>query len=696
MEVTNNNLPYINRDLSWLSFNYRVLQEAKDPSVPLMERIKFMAIYSSNLDEFFKVRVANIRNLVRVGKKTKKKLDYDPKEVLNEVHLVINSQQEEYSKVFEEQIVPQLADHNIFLLRNLESLNDEQKKFIEDYFQDNLLPFVQPVLLVKKKIRPFLNNGALYLTVILGPLDGESNKNEYAIIKIPSDHIPRFIKLPSLTIARHDIIVLDDLIRYSARWLFPGYNILGMYSIKLTRDAELYIDDEFSGDLLTKIRKSLNKRNVGPASRFVFDRETPKHLMDFLKETFELEDFDLLPEGKYHNNFDFFAFPDFDLHFLKNTPLPPLPYAPLETTNDIFTTIKQKDHLIHVPYHSYESVMRLFEIAATDPKVTHIKVVQYRVAKKSRIMSALMNAVKAGKQVSVFVEVKARFDEEANLDWGEKLENAGVSVQYSFPGVKVHSKIALITRQERNKTMLYTYMSTGNFHEGTAKIYSDFGLFTADERLTREAARVFSFLETVKIPSQEFEHLLVGQFNLRNTLVKLIDLEIANAKKGLPASIILKMNSLQDQTMIKKLYQANKAGVKIKLMIRGICSLVAGIEGVSENIEAYSIVDRYLEHSRIFIFHNNGDEKIYLSSADWMVRNLSYRIETAFPVYDSDHRQEIKDFIDLQFRDNVKSRILDEKQTNDYRPNLDDIAVRAQSETYFYLKRKAEGKFVKI
>ncbi len=696
MEATNNDLLYINRDLSWLSFNYRVLQEAKDPSVPLMERVKFMAIYSSNLDEFFRVRVANIRNLVRVGKKTKKKLDYNPTEILNEVHRIINSQQEEYSKIFEKQIVPQLAEHNIFLLRNLENLNDEQKQFIEDYFQDNLLPFVQPVLLVKKKIRPFLNNGALYLTVILGALEGESLKNEYAIIKIPSDHIPRFISLPTSTNDRHDIIVLDDLIRYSARWLFPGYNILGMYSIKLTRDAELYIDDEFSGNLLAKIRKSLNKRNVGPAARFVFDRETPKHLMDFLKESFELEDYDLLPEGKYHNNFDFFSFPDFGLSYLKNTPLPPLPYDPLETTKDIFSTIKQKDHLIHVPYHSYESVIRLFEIASTDPKVTHIKVVQYRVAKKSRIMAALMNAVKAGKQVSVFVEVKARFDEEANLDWGEKLENAGVSVQYSFPGVKVHSKVALITRQERKKIMLYTYMSTGNFHEGTAKIYSDFGLFTADERLTREAARVFSFLETVKIPSQDFEHLLVGQFNLRNTLVKFIDIEIANAKKGLPASIILKMNSLQDQTMIKKLYQANKAGVHIKLMIRGICSLVAGVKDVSENIEAYSIVDRYLEHSRVFIFHNNGDEKIYLSSADWMVRNLSYRIETAFPIYDPDHRKEIKDFIELQFRDNVKSRILNEKQTNEYRPNTDDIAVRAQSEVYFYLKRKAEGTFVKI
>ncbi len=690
MQTPPKKTPYINRDLSWLGFNYRVLQEAKDPTVPLMERIKFMAIYSSNLDEFFRIRVANIRNLVRLGKKMKKQLDYHPKELLNKVLQTINKQQVEYSQIFNEQIIPQLAENNIFLLKELKNLNDEQKKFIEDYFQDNLLPFVQPVLLVKNKIKPFLNNGALYLCLILGNLEGETKKTEYAIIKIPSEHIPRFISLPAPSPDRHDLIILDDLIRYSARWLFPGYNILGMYSIKLTRDAELYIDDEFSGNLLLKIRKSLNKRNVGPASRFVFDRETPKHLMDFLKENFELQDFDLLPEGRYHNNFDFFQFPDFGKHHLKNSPMHPLRYLPLETARNIFASIKEKDHLIHVPYHSYESVIRLFEIAAADPKVTHIKVVQYRVAKRSRIMDALMDAAQSGKQVSVFVEVKARFDEEANLDWGERLENAGVSVQYSFPGVKVHSKIALITRQENNRTMLYTYLSTGNFHEGTAKVYSDFGLFTADERLTKEVARVFSFLETVKLPAQDFEHLLVGQFNLRNDLLKFIDTEIANAKKGLPSGIVLKMNSVQDQAMIEKLYEASQAGVKIKMMIRGICCLVPLVKGFSENIEVYSIVDRYLEHSRIFIFHNNGDEKIYLSSADWMVRNLSYRIETAFPIFDPDHRKTLKDFIDLQFKDNVKSRILDAKQSNKYRENIDDIVIRAQYETYYYLKRKAE------
>lgn len=696
MKINEETMPYMHRDISWLTFNYRVLQEAKDPSVPLLERIKFMAIYSSNLDEFFRVRVANLRNLVRVGKKTKRKIDYDPKAILTNLLEIINTQQEEYSSIYEEQILPQLKKQGINILTSLDQLDEPQKEFIENYFQDNLLPFVQPVLLVKNKIRPFLNNAALYLSVILHPKDKKEDKIDYAIVKVPSDHLPRFVELPSELPNKHDIIILDDIVRYTAQWLFPGYDIKGMYSIKLTRDAELYIDDEFSGDLISKISKSLNKRNVGPASRFVYDRKLPDHLLEFLGEAFQLEEFDLLPEGRYHNNFDYFSFPDFGQSHLTNTPLPPMKYEPLENSSDIFETIRKKDRMIHVPFHSYESAIRFFEDAALDPDVTHIKIVQYRVAKKSRIMNALINAVKAGKQVSVFVEVKARFDEEANLAWGKKLEKGGVTVHYSFPGVKVHSKIGLITRIEEGKRKLYAFLSTGNFHEGTAKVYSDLGLFTADQRLTKEAARVFSFLETVKVPTQDFKHLLVGQFNLRNALAEFIDREIENAKNGKKAKIILKMNSLQDRDMIRKLYEANNAGVKIQLIIRGICSLVPGIPGLSENIEAFSIVDRFLEHSRIFIFYNNGKKDIYLSSADWMTRNLSYRIETAFPIYDTELRQEVLDFISIQLRDNVKARILDGKLSNKYRQNLSDIAVRSQTEMYYYLKRQRENQRIEI
>jgi len=685
---TENGFPYIHRDISWLSFNYRVLQEAKDPTVPLFERIRFLAIYSSNLDEFFRVRMANHRNLLRVGKKTKRELHIDSKQIVKDIQRIVDKQQEEFSRIFEDEIIPELKLHKIHLLRRMD-LDEAQKEFVENYFKDHMLPFVQPVLLVKHKIRPFLNNAALYLTVLLRDKEDSGKSKQYSLVKIPSDHLPRFIHLPS-SANRHDIIMLDDIVRHSVSWMFPGYNILDTFSIKLTRDAELYIDDEFSGDLIQKIKESLTKRQVGPASRFVYDREIPKELLEFLKQAFDLERYDLLQEGRYHNNFDFFKFPDFGMTHLTNPPLPSLPYHPLEDTLDFFQSIREQDHCIHIPYHSYESVIRFFEEAARDTKVTHIKVVQYRVARKSRIMQALQDAVKAGKQVSVFIEVKARFDEEANLEWGEKLERAGVAVHYSFPGVKVHSKLAMVRRIEGRKARMYTYLSTGNFHEDTAKVYSDFGLFTADERLVNEVARVFSFLETVKVPQQGFQHLLVGQFNLRTELERLIDHEIEQAQAGKRAEIILKINSLQDQSMIEKLYQASQAGVKVQLIVRGICSLIPGLKGFSENISAVSIVDRYLEHARVFIFYHGGEELIYLSSADWMARNLSYRVETAFPIYSEHIRSQIKDFITIQLSDNVKARIIDKTSSNTYRTDGSDLAVRSQMETYYYIKRQAE------
>ncbi|MBP6826451.1 MAG: polyphosphate kinase 1, partial [Saprospiraceae bacterium] len=460
--------------------------------------------------------------------------------------------------------------------------------------------------------------------------------------------------------------------------------------IKLTRDAELDIEDEYSGDLVQKIKSSLQKRQVGPASRFVFDREMPGHQLDYLQDTFELGKNDILPEGRYHNNFDFFKFPDFGMNHLKYKPLPPLPHPGLHEAEDPFEVIRTKDQLLHFPYHSYHSVVNFFEKAAEDPDVTHIKVIQYRVARHSRILESLIHAVARGKQVSVFVEIKARFDEAANLEWGEKLEKAGVRVHYSFPGVKVHSKLALIRRIENGKPQLYTYLATGNFHEETAKIYSDFGLFSVDPRLTGEVSNVFSFLENIKPPKEEFKHLLVGKFNLRPALYRLIDHEIAAAKRKKPAKMVLKLNSIEDKGIIAKLYEASQAGVKIKLIVRGICCLVPGIKNFSDNIEIISIVDRFLEHARVFIFHNGGDERIFLSSADWMERNLSFRIETTFPVYDPDLKAEIKDLLDLQLNDNVKARIIDKADQNEYRRANTDIPVRTQLETYFYYKRKSE------
>jgi polyphosphate kinase len=676
--------PLILRDISWLSFNHRVLQEAKDESLPLFERIKFLAIYSSNLDEFFRVRMANHRNLLRVGKKTKKELDISPKQTVRTIQRIVDRQQEEFSRIFEKKIIPELAKHQIYLKRRLE-LNNDEKDYVENYFQEYMLPFVQPVLLVKDMVRPFLNNAQLYLSILMK--EKTSKNKAYAIVKIPSDHLPRFIPLPSKD-GKHNLIMLDDIVRHSVSWMFPGYEILDTYSIKLTRDAELYIDDEFSGDLLAKIKTSLNRRHVGPASRFVYDRTMPNDLRDYLATSFELEHFDILAEGRYHNNFDFFGFPDLGLTKLKNPPQPPLPYPQLEKVADFWAAIRERDHLLHVPYQSYESVVRFFEEAAVDPSVTHIKIVQYRVAKKSRIMKAMMRAVKNGKIVSVFIEVKARFDEEANLNWGEKLEAAGVHVNYSFPGVKVHSKLALVRRVENGEEKIYNYLATGNFHEDTAKIYSDFGIFTADTRITSEVSRVFSFLENVKTPSQPFEHLMVGQFNLRKGLVDLIKFEIAEAKAGRKARMTLKMNSLQDPEMIALLYKAGDAGVKIKLIIRGICCLVPGRKGISENIHGISIVDRYLEHARVFHFYHKGEDLVYFSSADFMTRNLSHRIETTFPVLDPKLKSEVLVFLGIQLKDNTKARLLSDQQANSYYRKGTGIARRSQEESYHILKRQ--------
>jgi len=681
--------PYIDRDISWLSFNYRVLQEAKDPNVPLLERIKFLAIYSSNLDEFFRVRVANHKNLVRLGKKTRKKLGLDSKLILSQLLQIVNDQQLEFSRIFEEEVIPALHKEGINILKQ-KKMSKEQKQFSHSFFDDKLLPYIQPMLLMDEKIKPFLRNGALYLALDMRSKDSSDENAYYAIIKIPSEEAGRFLILPSKK-HNHDLILIDDVVRDNIDKIFPGFDIIGSYSIKLTRDAELYIDDEFSGNLILKIKTSLEKRNVGPASRLIYDRDMPAELLHYLKDVFELKESDLVAEGRYHNNSDFFTFPDFGMKHLKDIPMDPIGYTPLEKCPDFFEAIEAGDHLLYFPFHSYESVIRFFEDAAQDQKVTHIKLFQYRVAKVSRIMEALKLAVKNGKQVTAFIEVKARFDEEANLSWGETLEESGVNVIYSMPGLKVHSKIALIRRVVDSKERFYAYLSTGNFHETTAKLYCDFGLFTTNKQLLREELLIFSYVENKIRPEEQFENLGVGTFNLKPKLIELIEREIKMAEEGKEARIFLKMNSIQDQEMIDLLYRASQVGVKIRMIIRGICSLVPGIEGISENIEASSILDRFLEHARVFIFHNGGQEEIYMSSADWMVRNLHYRIETMFPIKDPKLKYLVKVIMRIQSNDNVKARYLDFRKNNEYRRDV-GIPVRSQYDTYYFIKRQEENR----
>jgi len=687
---------YKNRDLSWLSFNYRVLQEAKDPKVPLYERIKFLAIYSSNLDEFFRVRVAGIRSLINISKSTQKELDFNPAILLKKISKEVNKQQKEYGLIFRDIIIPELKENNICLI-DQNNTTSKQKEFISKYFNERIIPQIQPILLVKNKIVPFLRNRRLYLAVILKPKTSSNSKstskktrNKYAIIEIPSNHLPRFIELPSED-DNTFIIFLDDIIRYHLSSIFMGYEIIDAYSIKLTRDAELYIDDEFSGNLLDKIQKSLLKRNIGAPSRFLYDERMPKIFLRLLKETFHIENDDLVPGAKYHNFSDFFTFPSPSGSNLYNEPLSTLRHTQLDKYRFLFDAISKRDYIVHFPYQTYDYVLQFLDQAADDPLVSSIYITQYRVAKGSEVISALVKAVRRGKKVMVFVELKARFDEESNIHWAEEMKSQGINVLYSFPGLKVHSKLALIKRTEKKQEKYYCYLATGNFNEKTAQLYCDTGLFTSDPRLTKEVKMVFNHLRDTSI-KPKFKHLLVAQFNMRKTFFKLIENEIEFAKKGKKARIIVKMNSLEDKKMILKLYEASNAGVKIDLIIRGICCLVPGVNGLSKNISVISIVDRYLEHSRIFIFHNNGDTKIYAGSADWMKRNLSRRIEVIFPIYDKDIKKEIMDIVKIQLSDNVKARRIDRYDKNTYLKNRIIRLNQSQVITHKYLKEKQTGK----
>ncbi|HJY64295.1 MAG TPA: polyphosphate kinase 1 [Ignavibacteria bacterium] len=679
-----------NRELSWLSFNHRVLQEAKDPNVPLYDRIKFLAIFSSNLDEFFRVRVASLRSLLDLKKKTQKELKFDVAKLLDKIHKMVMKLQEEYGDIYVNSIKPEMVKNNIFLIDHTE-LNQQQKEYVEEIFNVQVVPHIMPMMIVKKKITPFLRNQRLYLAVKLSAKQAgkkkESDKQKrykYAIVEIPTNHIDRFILLPKVGNDNY-IIFLDDIIRLFLPQIFYGYNIHESYAIKLTRDAELYIDDEFAGSILEKIKKSLAKRSSGVPCRFLYDNSMGSGFLKFLKEALLLTDEDLFAGARYHNFSDFFNFPNPGKKELEYPELPPLKHSELDQYQNFFEASKQKDFLLYFPYDSYDYVIDAIAIAARDPNVKSIKTTQYRVAKNSKIVNALIKAAHRGKDVTAFVEIKARFDEEINIKSAEDMQKAGVKVLYSLPGLKVHAKMALITREEDGELKKYAYLSTGNFNEKTARIYTDFGFFTTDERLTNEVEKVFDFLESEK-NGHIFEHLLVAQFGMRRNFISFIENEIAIAKEGKHAHITIKLNSLEDERMINKLYDASRAGVKINIICRGICCLIPGIDGMSDNIKVISIVDRFLEHGRVYIFHNNGDEKIYLSSADWMKRNLSRRIETAFPVYDKSLQKMIKDIISIQLQDNVKARIIDEKQVNEFQKNGSGMTHRSQLEIYDYFK----------
>lgn len=677
---------YINRDISWLSFNYRVLQEALDPGLPLYERIKFMAIYSSNLEEFFRVRVGTIRSLLDVLEEAEQ-----AEELLREIYEVVNLQQQEFGTIFRERIIPELERNHIFLIRD-GNFSREQEKYIRQFFEEELMYQLQPLLLVKNKVAPFLQNGAIYLIVCLMSKSRRQDKAKkkrmkYAMVRIPSDTVSRFLELPKDG-ENYGIAFLDDIIKMNLDKVFRGYEIKAAYSVKLSRDADLHIEDEFQGNLVEKVKKSLSKRKTGAPSRFLYDEAMPPGVVDFAKSAFNLKKNELIPGGKYHNFFDFFRFPNPLSPQLEAFIPPPMRLPEFDGYPSVFEAIKTRDWLLHFPYQSYDYVLRYLNEAAFDPKVFEIKATQYRVASESAIVTALITAARNGKDVTVFVEVKARFDEEVNMRFAQQMAAAGVKVIYSLPGLKVHAKAILVSRRSGNRKGVrqYAYLSTGNFNEKTAKLYSDHGFFTARPEICDDLTHFFRFLENQK-KDIEFSNILVTKFNMVKTIDKMIGREIKAAKKGKPAHIFVKVNNLEDPKMIDKLYKASQAGVKVDIIVRSICCLVPD-KAFSRNITVRRIVDMYLEHARILMFHNGGRQDIYFSSADWMSRNLYHRIELAFPLTDPILRQEMLDIVDLQLRDNTKARLLDSKLNNLRVEESPAEPVRAQTAIYEYLKEK--------
>lgn len=682
--------PYLDREITWLSFNERVLQEAMDPRVPLFERMNFLAIFSSNLDEFFRVRVASLRSLLRLKKKKLRALNFKPRRILREIHFTVTSQQEKFGAVLRSKILPELEAAGIFLLTN-RNLTPVQKRFLRGFFRDTVRPHLEPRILEEGSETLFLKEGQIYLATELWseadqPLGSEGPS--CGLIQVPAPPLPRFVVVPG---EGHNVIFLDDVIRLFLPDLFPDFEVGSAYAVKLSRDADLYLEDEFEGDLVEKIRKALAKRDTGIPSRFLYDVQAPYALISFMKRYLELEDDDLVPGGRYHKLQDLFQFPKpRGREHLTRQSLVPLPHPSLKDVDSVLEAVTKRDRILHFPYQSYEYVLRFLKEAAYDPTVRRIWITLYRVAKDSSVVQALMEAARNGIGVTAFVEVKARFDEARNLKWAREMEDVGVRVFYSKPGIKVHSKIALITRDEGADPRHFAYLGTGNFNENTARVYADHAILTADPRLTNEVEQVFRYLwEEIDEPS--FQHLLVAPFGLRQGFADLIGKEADNAKRGAIAGMALKMNSLQDRRMMELLYAASQDGVRMNLIIRGICCLRPGLQGLGENIKGRSIVDRFLEHARIFRFVNGGRSLLYLSSADFMKRNLDRRVEVAFPVYDEVAREELEHLLHIQLSDNTKARLLDPDQVNHYvGRRVGEPRVEAQADFYAWLDRRQD------
>jgi len=690
--------PYIDREKSWLAFNARVLQEAADENVPLLDRLRFLGIFSNNLDEFFRVRYAAIRRMTLEKIDTKPMLgDISAEQLLKDITEIVIEHQSESLRILND-IEKKLEKQGIYII-NEKQINKDQEAFIKDFFIQKVSPELVTIMLNDLVEFPLIKDTSGYLAVKLvmnntksGFISQLLNDKEikYAIVEIPKT-INRFVVLPSNSDKQY-IILLDDVIRYSLDHIFNifDYESIDAHMIKITRDAQLEFDSDLSKSLIEKISFSVKERRVGEPVRFVYDQDIDKDTLEFFLNRMKIDSSDsIIPGGRYHNRRDYMDFPNlgrFDLLYKQNVPLP---IQGLSLDGGMLQSIKEKDYLLHAPYQTFSYVIRFLREAALDPKVQSIKITLYRLSKNSQIVSSLINAAKNGKKVTVQIELQARFDEASNISYAEQMQEEGINLIFGVKGLKVHSKICLVERLEEDEIKRYGFVSTGNFSEASARIYTDVTLFTSDSKILKDMSRVFDFFE-VNYRVHRYKHLIVSPHYTRSRFIKLIDREIKNASEGLPAYINLKMNSLSDYKMIDKLYEASNGGVKIKLIIRGICCLVPGLKNYSENIEAISIVDNFLEHSRVFIFGNNDNPEVFISSADFMTRNIDARVEVTCPIYDQEIKQDLIDTFEIGWKANVKARLHSDKFENLYRKRGEDKVFRAQQEMYKHYQNKLE------
>ncbi len=681
----------IARDISWLSFNARVLQEAADPSVPLRERIKFLGIFSNNMDEFFRVRVATLKRMIQLGSKANMHLETDPQQIIDEIQMTVLNQQGEFNRIWDD-VLKQLNEQKIFL-RTEKELTPEQQNFVRNYFEEDVSSDVIPLMIENIPVFPMLRDKSIYLAVVMWKKES-ALKKKYALIEIPSRTLGRFTLLPSSKPDESNIILLEDVIRFNLPDIFSyfGYDQYQSHIFKVTRDAEIDIDEDVSTNIIQKIEKGIKNRRKGKPVRFVYDREMDSGLLEYLIRRLNLSKRDnLIPGGRIHN---FRHFMDFPEQVFKEKRFRKKPFDhPLLTVRRVTDVILEKDVMLHFPYHSFLPLIDLIREAAFDPDVTTIKITCYRLAQQSKIINALINAVRNGKEVVVMLELRARFEEEANIEWKNRLEEEGAKVLIEIPNMKVHSKICVIKKRTKdNNTLLYGFISTGNLNERTAKVYGDHTLLTSNQKIMADVNRVFSFLEQPKTGMnflRDCKIIIPSPMIVKREMLKLIDEEIKQARKKKAAAITLKMNSLADEELIQKLYEAAKAGVQIKLIIRGVFCMLTENKKYEKPVRAISIVDEYLEHARVWVFHNKGKEKVYISSADWMRRNLEHRVEVTCPIWHEELKQELIDILDIQLQDNVKARWLDNELSNEY-VRTTKKKIRSQVETYNYLFKKTQ------